>query len=188
MSAGIPTEHGGTQFRSRLEAKWATFFDWLGWGWEYQPFDARGYIPDFLIQGLAPLLVEVKPAATWDEYEQHFDRLAFALAGCWDHDILIVGASALPWSQDPDNFNPYAGVLGEPWLGDHHGWLWGEARWAECIVCKKPAVYHNDSAWTCRPCGHSDGDHHLGNIRHAELQRGWREAGNQVQWQPKDRG
>ena len=34
---GIPTLYNGIQFRSRLEAKWAAFFDLLGWEYEYEP-------------------------------------------------------------------------------------------------------------------------------------------------------
>lgn len=66
MSA-IPTKYNGTQFRSRLEARWAAFFDLLKWEWDYEPLDLRGYIPDFLVRvpRQEPLLVEVKPITTW---------------------------------------------------------------------------------------------------------------------------
>jgi hypothetical protein len=57
---GIPTVYRDVQFRSRLEAKWAAFFDFLGWRWEYEPFDLAGWIPDFLLVD-AGVLVEVKP-------------------------------------------------------------------------------------------------------------------------------
>lgn len=62
--AAIPTMYAGVQFRSRLEAKWAAFFDLIGWKWEYEPFDLPGYIPDFLIRdldGMGATLAEVKP-------------------------------------------------------------------------------------------------------------------------------
>jgi hypothetical protein len=70
--AAIPTKYNGVQFRSRLEAKWANFFDQMGWSWTYEPIDLRGYIPDFILHGASPILVEVKggymsdPGA-WDE-------------------------------------------------------------------------------------------------------------------------
>lgn len=32
----IETEYGGYKFRSRLEARWAVFFDMLGIKWEYE--------------------------------------------------------------------------------------------------------------------------------------------------------
>lgn len=47
----IPTEYQGILFRSRLEARWAVFFDDIGLDWEYEPegFDlpTRRYLPDF---------------------------------------------------------------------------------------------------------------------------------------------
>ena len=58
----IPTTYAGVNFRSRLEARWAAFFDLCGWKWDYEPFDLDGWAPDFLIKGMAyPVLVEVKP-------------------------------------------------------------------------------------------------------------------------------
>lgn len=54
----IPTLYNGVQFRSRIEATWAAFFDNLGWSWEYEPCDFNGWIPDFLIEG--KYFVEVK--------------------------------------------------------------------------------------------------------------------------------
>jgi hypothetical protein len=38
----IPTVYKGVQMRSRLEARWAAFFDELGWPWEYEPVDLAG--------------------------------------------------------------------------------------------------------------------------------------------------
>lgn len=47
----LPSIYGGVRFRSRLEARWAIFFDKLGVKWEYEPegFDMDGvpYLPDF---------------------------------------------------------------------------------------------------------------------------------------------
>lgn len=59
--AAIPTMYNGVQFRSRLEARWAAFFDLCGWQWEYEPFDLNGWIPDFMLRGDRDILVEVKP-------------------------------------------------------------------------------------------------------------------------------
>ena len=41
------TEYSDVLFRSRLEARWAALFDLLGWGWEYEPLDLNGWVPDF---------------------------------------------------------------------------------------------------------------------------------------------
>jgi hypothetical protein len=45
----VPTKYKKIQYRSRLEAHWAAFFDTLGWRHEYEPFDLNGYIPDFVL-------------------------------------------------------------------------------------------------------------------------------------------
>jgi hypothetical protein len=51
----IPTKYQGVEFRSKLEAKWACFFDEMGLRWEYEPEgyelpDGTRYLPDFLIR------------------------------------------------------------------------------------------------------------------------------------------
>lgn len=48
----IETQYKGYRFRSRLEARWAVFFDALGIEWEYEPEgydlgEAGWYLPDF---------------------------------------------------------------------------------------------------------------------------------------------
>lgn len=58
----IETRFAGHLFRSRLEARWAAFFEIVGLEWTYEPFDAAGYIPDFLVRtSQGPMVVEVKP-------------------------------------------------------------------------------------------------------------------------------
>ena len=49
----IETRYKGYLFRSRLEARWAVFFDALGIKWEYEPEgvvlpDGTRYLPDFV--------------------------------------------------------------------------------------------------------------------------------------------
>ncbi len=53
----IPTRYAGCHFRSRLEARWAVFFDTLGIRWVYEPEGFVGaygeqYLPDFHLPGL----------------------------------------------------------------------------------------------------------------------------------------
>jgi len=51
MITAIETQYAGCRFRSRLEARWAVFFDNAGIPWEYEPegfdIDGRWYLPDF---------------------------------------------------------------------------------------------------------------------------------------------
>lgn len=57
-----PTLYKDRLYRSRLEARWACMFDFMGWQYEYEPFDLNGWSPDFLVKGCAgDILVEVKP-------------------------------------------------------------------------------------------------------------------------------
>jgi nucleoside 2-deoxyribosyltransferase len=54
MIKAIETRYKGYRFRSRLEARWAVFFDALGLEWEYEPEgfdlgDAGWYLPDFRV-------------------------------------------------------------------------------------------------------------------------------------------
>lgn len=51
----IQTEYDGKRFRSRLEARWAVFFNNLGINYEYEPegFELESghrYLPDFLLK------------------------------------------------------------------------------------------------------------------------------------------
>lgn len=63
----IQTRYAGHHFRSRLEARWAVFFDTLGIKWEYEPQgylvgyegDRTPYLPDFYLPK-EKLWVEVK--------------------------------------------------------------------------------------------------------------------------------
>lgn len=60
----IPTWYAGCYFRSRLEARWAVFFDALGIPWQHEPegFETPTgrYLPDFRL--LFGLWIEVKGA------------------------------------------------------------------------------------------------------------------------------
>ena len=65
----IETVYDGIRFRSRVEARWACFFNALGIPWEYEPegFQLsahRRYLPDFLLPsiGIRGTFFEVKGA------------------------------------------------------------------------------------------------------------------------------
>jgi len=65
----INTHYDGHYFRSRLEARWAVFFNAIGLTWEYEPegfnFDGYAYLPDFYIpqQNNNGYYIEVKGGA-----------------------------------------------------------------------------------------------------------------------------
>jgi hypothetical protein len=98
MKQGIPTIYHGIEYRSRLEAKWAAFFEMLNWQFTYEPFDGNGYIPDFVIHGDKPMIVEVKPAVRPEDYYQETEKITKGLCGIWDERVMIVGVTPqLSW-------------------------------------------------------------------------------------------
>jgi hypothetical protein len=78
----IETEWHGCRFRSRLEARWAVYFEALLIDWEYEPEgfvldDGTYYLPDFLLHGLdgkgrggPDLYVEVKGRMSERDYRK----------------------------------------------------------------------------------------------------------------------
>ena len=105
-----PTKYKGVQFASRLEARWALFFDALAIRWQYEPqkfaLEAGGYVPDFRLSwpnGLA-LWAEVKP--TMDVVRVH-DLKRYAQFSKQRTLVLLVGLpepkaysrAAAPWDE-----------------------------------------------------------------------------------------
>lgn len=70
----IQTRYKGYNFRSRLEARWAVFFDALGYKWEYEPegfvlSDNTRYLPDFRTISPTGITIwyEIKPNGVADD-------------------------------------------------------------------------------------------------------------------------
>lgn len=68
----IPTKWKGITYRSRLEARWAVFFEEMKWRFMYEPegyvvSENECYLPDFLLftHEDFPVFVEIKP--TWPD-------------------------------------------------------------------------------------------------------------------------
>lgn len=171
---GIPTLYRGVRMRSRLEARWARFFDALGWGWQYEPLDLAGYIPDFVLRlDAGPLLVEVKPAVELSALDEHRDKIQ---RSGWAHEALIVGADLF----EIDHVHPVLGQLGErePGPDDELEWSWGAARLFRCLSCGQVSLLAESGSWRCRVCGAAED--HLGGL--SSVADTWAEAGNRVQW------
>jgi hypothetical protein len=191
----IATVYKGIRFRSRLEAKWAAFFDLLGWRWAYEPLDLRGYIPDFHLHFKNPLLVEVKPALAVKHMEEFTPKL---LRSGWDGDFLMVGTQLFESSafeRLPSFGGYYPPILGLHWgeeiklkqkFDGGIGGITVERDWAKaalfrCIKCSRPTVVRRAVSYRCSVCGHHDplGEdvELLGSADHL-----WAEACNVVQW------
>ena len=77
----IETIYHGYRFRSRLEARWAVFFDSLGVKYEYEPegfrlSDGSAYLPDFYLPRFE-LFVEIKASRDLDDGKAE----TFAMSG-----------------------------------------------------------------------------------------------------------
>ena len=74
----IQTKYNGYAFRSRLEARWAIFLDWMNIAYNYESegfeLDGLRYLPDFYLRDgirlygedelLCNVWVEIKPSMT----------------------------------------------------------------------------------------------------------------------------
>ncbi len=89
--SAIPTVYHGVRFRSRLEARWASFFDSQKWDWSYEPLDLKGYIPDFLVDfdchDMHNTLVEVKPLISLN----HGLQFCRKIERVWEGSAALVG-------------------------------------------------------------------------------------------------
>lgn len=114
----IQTRYNGYWFRSRLEARWAVFFDVLGIKYEYEPEgfklgDNICYLPDFYLPVFAEY-IEIKP-----EGDQRFAlHLGSLLTEKTKKKVyLISGIPGLPYEKgEPDYVmeHPYVATLCEP--------------------------------------------------------------------------
>jgi hypothetical protein len=116
-----PTLYNGRQYRSRLEAKWAAFFDRIGWPFEFEPYDLGAWSPDFLLLGQTPILVEVKPITDYDA--DTVERMCLTARDAnWRGNLLLVGAN--PFIPHQDGYGYWLGWIGERW-DERHGLGWG---------------------------------------------------------------
>ena len=179
----IRTEYKGISFRSRLEAKWARMFDFIGWRWEYEPMDLAGWIPDFLLVGTSgnSLLVEVKPILSMSEIEDPLRwKWEKALAESErESDVLVLGVLG---PGESDQMGGYSmGWLGELQPGCE---LW----FADAMISRDENgwdLYHPFGWFRHRLSGTHDGDHHLhppGPLAEEQFDKWWNEATNASQW------
>jgi hypothetical protein len=89
----IETRYAGCRFRSRLEARWAVFFDTAGITWEYEPQgfvlpSGDTYLPDFRLPQ-HDLWVEVKGDP--DELRRDQERYAAAAHALPGRGLMFLG-------------------------------------------------------------------------------------------------
>lgn len=113
---GIETCYRGINFRSRLESRWACFFDECGWRWTYEPFDLPGWIPDFQIEGR--ILAEVKPFTVGDEWKSEAASIGRSLRRSGRKDeVALLGVSPRFGDREADAY----GTVFLGWITDEAG-------------------------------------------------------------------
>lgn len=112
----IETEYRGYRFRSRLEARWAVFFDALGLQWEYEPEgfnlpNGTRYLPDFRV-------TSPQGQVTWYEIKPRNSKSVSKMSqleeAWYTHGL----------ESEPDQYLSFITLAGDPWdvLLDK-GWL-----------------------------------------------------------------
>ena len=101
----IETKYRGYKFRSRLEARWAVFFDAMSIEFQYEPegfkLKSGWYLPDFWL-----LQVKMWAEVKQNEFTKKEYSLAYNLSESTDHQCsMLVG--------EPD-FRPYKSVTVKP--------------------------------------------------------------------------
>lgn len=151
----IETHYKGYRFRSRLEARWAVFFDTLGVRYEYEKegFDlgeVGWYLPDFWLPD-CQLWVEIKPrhVPTIDDAQAKVRALATATGRA----VLLICGN--PWPDEYLAFVLTSGICeGEPCIDT--------AKLAVCRKCPAFAIEQTDCGWTiygaCKRDGECRGD------------------------------
>lgn len=152
----IETIYNGYRFRSRLEARWAVFFDQLGIKYFYEPegfkmSDGTMYLPDFYLPE-SDAFFEVKGVMSDDDMhkiEQFISESGKAVTIGYS-DFHFDACSF--WQADDD------GKTMEPGYPERTGWL------CQCRTCGKKWFMGSTGVWECRCCGEYDGDHHFSTI------------------------
>lgn len=127
----IETRYKGYRFRSRLEARWAVFFEATGAKWEYEKEgyhipNCGPYLPDFWLPELQ-CWVEIKPEIPTEEELNKVSGLAY-LTG-----FAAVVAFGLPCENPLSVFCSECtdggggeGWWGDPTCGEAVQWAWAE--------------------------------------------------------------
>lgn len=193
----IPTRYSGVQFRSRLESRWAAFFDLVGWRWEYEPIDLAGYIPDLILNfESGPLLVEIKPALLAIECNDACDKIIKSASewlgyapsdeNSWTkrtRDCAVLGASPTCGTSAWSAREAFGIISDIGWSGSRwsdlqirecdHGWTMTSFLGGWGCVRERPRDARRSE---CGAIGSNDGP--MPRAIHSI----WREAGNRVQW------
>lgn len=188
----IATTYRQYEFRSRLEAKWAAFFDLCKWPWSYEPVDLNGWIPDFAV-GERPTLVEVKPFFREEEFSEAKSKI---FQSGHKSDVILLGNDPT-WIASAITSYSEAPVFGwHLWyLGQHEGqemWQTQDLHFGITEGNDRPGLCPLDGSWVNQiwipPKNAEANKWSRVNLRYADQERElverWATACNISKWVP----
>ena len=154
----IETHYKDYRFRSRLEARWAVFFDALGIKWQYEPEGLRLgngtlYLPDFYLPECNTFF-EVKGLLADKDLDKIQQLIKSGRSVVLGFDAANTEAGLTfracdHWGVDSDGQQIYE-------LADMEGSVL-----CRCHACGAYFFTGYSGAWDCTGCGNGDGDHDL---------------------------
>ncbi|MBR7189286.1 MAG: hypothetical protein IKD53_12140 [Clostridia bacterium] len=146
----IETIYNGYRFRSRLEARWAVFFDATGIKYQYEPegfklSDGIYYLPDFYLPD-SDTFVEIK--GVMSEKDTHkIDQFMKEM----EVDFLI-------------GYSDFQFQASDAWYSGFSLAKREESVLCRCHDCGKYYFMGWNGKWACKCCGAYDGDGHFDAI------------------------
>ena len=200
--AGTMTEpsrtynYNGYEMRSLAEARWAAFFDICGIRWQVEPISTGEYIPDFLLLGDAPTIVEVKGGATTlEQLVTQTEYVPERLRGHWNGDVLCLGAHPVLAASRKGvvmgtiHESHYLPNDGETWWrqlalasvcagsSEHDSPEQGQQHDVPRFGIKPDSGVYHLRPWDCY-----NGGHGVGNWPQSDIEAKWAEATNRVRY------
>lgn len=155
----IRTKYKGILFRSKLEAEWAKFLDYLNIEWIYEPegfvfSNGITYLPDFYLP-MQDCFLEVKGIMNEIDYAK-IKTLATETKKS-----VVIGESGGRFSIVENEYN-------WGWKDENEVfWFEGFNTWlGKCNACNKYSFFNNCGSWMCRipSCKHYDSDNTHSNV------------------------
>ena len=144
----IPTKYKGCLFRSRLEARWAVFFDALQLKWQYEPegFDLKNgawYLPDFRLPE-QQVWLEIKGDRPTEE---DLWKVYYFQTELWERgeDFVFIFCGDIPYPY-PKTGNAIASI--SDYFPLH---AVPEYCWKQCPICSRVGIGYLGSAF-CETC------------------------------------
>jgi len=155
----LETLYQGVRFRSRLEARWAVFYDNIGMPWVYEPEgymlkDGLCYLPDFYLPKLKAF-IEIKPE---EPSKKEYDKCTLLAELTRKKVYLFFGP--IPYGREGSY--EYC-CLSSEFSNSAYCFLPGERggdyahAWCQCPVCKRIGIQYEGRAG--RLCRCTAGDH-----------------------------